>query len=55
LPALENIKQLDEKSIKSILFQIWKDAEDDGMKNRVLDIVLSQFEEVKEKFIKLTE
>lgn len=47
----ENISELNIKYIKMILSQIWKDSEDDGLKEKSSDLIISQFDEFKKSFI----
>lgn len=46
------ISDLDKDNIKTILLHLWKDDEDDGMKEKSLEIIISRFEEFKTNFIK---
>jgi len=40
-----SISELDEQSIKTILTHIWKDSEDDGLKENCLEIIVSQYDD----------
>ena len=47
----DKISHLNKDNIKKILLYIWKDSENDGLKEKCLDIIISQYEDFKMNFI----
>ena len=52
IPVPERVSRLNKDDIKTILVHLWKNEKDDGMKEKCLDIVISQYEDFKINFIK---
>ncbi len=47
----KNHFDLDKSSIEKILCHIWKDDKDDGLKKKVLEIIISEFDEFANKYL----